>query len=434
MTKINYALRRAALGIGAIAALTTVAGAQTTTVSATRWQAWVGCWQRVQEIPRGEALIQVVRPPDAPTVCIAPGTTASSVDIITVDSSKVISRYAVDASGASQAVNRDGCVGSETARWSHDSLRVFLRSDVTCANSLKRLSTGIMSIASGEWIDAQGITVAGNEAVRTVRYQQTSAPKGLPADLSTTIATARRLDAETATLAAGAPLTPGAIAEAAHAVDTAAVQAWLVERHEPMKIDAKTLMTLADAGVPGSVTDVMVALANPEQFHFAHAQSMGEGMGPAGLTRGDSARIAANYDWQRGVNCDGFSSYSPYGWGIDPCESYRYGYRYGSGYGYGYGYNAYGYGGLGYGGFGYGYPGYYYSGPVVIVQNSASHGRAVNGQGYTRGGSSSSAGASTTRSSDGSSSASSGSSSSSSGSGSSSSGRTAHAKPPAHEK
>jgi hypothetical protein len=294
-----------------------------------------------------------------------------------------------------------------------------------------------MSIASGDWIDAQGVTVAGNEAARTVRYRQATAPKGLPSDVSNLITNARRLDAETATMAAGAPLTAGAIAEAAHAVDTSTVQAWLVERRETMKLDAKTLTMMADAGVPGSVTDVMVALANPDQFHFAHAQMMGDGMDGGGLTRADSARIAANYDWRRGVDCDGFSSYSPYGWGIDPCESYRYGYRYG--YGNGYGYNAYGYGGLGYGyggfGYGYGYPGYYSSGPVVIVQNSSSsHGRAVNGQGYTRGGSSSSASASATRSSDGSSSSSgssSGSSSSSSGSGSSSSGRTAHAKPPA---
>ena len=38
--------------------------------------------------------------------------------------------------------------------------RVFLRSDVTCANSLKRVSTGVMSIAGGEWVDAQ--TVVGS--------------------------------------------------------------------------------------------------------------------------------------------------------------------------------------------------------------------------------------------------------------------------------
>ncbi|MEO7084615.1 MAG: hypothetical protein ABI442_07015 [Gemmatimonadaceae bacterium] len=440
MTNILHALRRTAFigfAFSSFGALASGAGAQSAAVNA-RWQAWIGCWQQVQEIPH-ESMIQAVRPPAPPIVCVTPGANSSSVEIVTVDSARVLSRYSVDASGAPHAVDRDGCAGTESARWSRDSLRVFLHSDLTCANSLKRVSTGVMSIESGEWVDVHSLSVVGNEGVRAVRYRQENAPKGLPSNLVSVIGNARRLDAQTAIIAAGAPLTAAAIAEASSAIDTAAVQSWLVERHEKTTVNAKILMGLADAGVPGSVTDIMVALAHPAEYHFDNVQSDDNMAGGAALTRADSARIAADYNSHRRADCDPFSSYSPYGWGYDPCSSYGYGYNgygyngyngYGSGYGYGgYGYGSYGYGGLGYAG---GYPGYYYTGPVIIVSNGSGteHGRAVKGQGYTRGGSSS-AGSSTTRSpsSDAGTSGSS-SGSSSSGSSGSSSGRTAHTRPP----
>src|SRR5215217_3211603 len=62
-----------------------------------RWQAWVGCWQ-----PVGQATT---------TVCVAPSATPSSVEVVTIDSGKVASRFTVDASGQQRTVDRDGCAG-----------------------------------------------------------------------------------------------------------------------------------------------------------------------------------------------------------------------------------------------------------------------------------------------------------------------------------
>jgi hypothetical protein len=412
------------LGLGSLHAQVPLA-----TTSA-RWLAWAGCWQQTDA--------PVI---NMPVVCIVPTSSVSAVDVVTVDSGKVVSRYTVDASGQHRAVNRDGCTGWESARWSADSLRVFLSSDLMCG-ALKRTSNGIMAISpNGEWVTVDAVTAGGNEAVRGTHYRQAAVPSQLTPELASAATLGVRLDRRAAAIAAGGKLTPKVIVEAIRALDTATVQAWLVERNEKFEVTAKTLIALADAGVPGSVTDVMVAAAYPEEFHFSRSPA------PAAMTelsQSDSARIAADYLIGRN-SCDPLSYYSPYGWGINPCSDYN-AYRYGSPYArYGYGYSPFGYGyGYGYGaGFGAGYgPGYYsgvYTGPVVIVQNNsdAGHGRAVKGQGYTRssGGSASSGSsgsyAPSSSSSSGSSSASSGSSAGSSSAGSSSSsGRTAVARPP----
>jgi hypothetical protein len=417
------------VGLGVFVASTPTLGAQLTTAN-TKWQAWIGCWQENDPT-------QPSYPTRAPVVCIVPATTVSAVDIVTVDSGKVVSRYTVDASGQQRPVNRDGCTGWESARWSGDNLRVFLSSELTCG-ALKRTSTGVMSISqAGEWVSVDAVKAGGNEAVRAVRYRDIAAPAQLPQEISIAATLGQRLDRRTAVLAASARLTPAMIIETMQATDTATVQAWLVERHETYDLTAKTLVAMADAGVPGSVTDVMIAASYPDEFHFTRGQVPSV---VGGFSTADSSRIASDY--LNGRNCDPLAFYSPYGWGVNPCgsyyNSYRYGYGYpgfGYGYGYGYGYSPYGYG--------YGYsPGYYsgyYTGPVVIVTNDggSSHGRAVKGQGYTRSssgssGSSSGSGASTSASngsSSGSSASGSAAGSSSAGS-SSSSGRTAIPRPP----
>ena len=422
------------VSLGTLIVASPSAHAQLTAANA-RWQAWVGCWR--PEDPSQSPFIA------RPVVCVVPTPTASAVDVVTVDSGKLVSRYTVDASGAQRSVNRDGCTGWERARWSDDSLRVFLSSELTCG-AVRRSAAGIMSITQGgDWLTIDAVKAGANEAVRATRYRDVDAPAQLPPEIAAAATLGRRLDRRTAAIAAGAKLTSSIIVEAIQAADTAAVQAWLVERHEMYNLDSKTLIALADAGVPGSVTDIMIAASYPDEFHFSRGPAPGAMMAqPSAL---DSARIAADYLLSR--DCDPLSYYSPYGWGVNPCNSYSSSYRYGYpgnrlGYGYGYGYGGYGYG--------YGNPVYYggayggaYGGPVVIVQNNgndAARGRAVKGQGYTRGGSSSSGGSSASTSSapssggsssgSSSSGASSSSGSSSSGGSSSSSGRTAIPKPP----
>jgi hypothetical protein len=307
------------------------------------------------------------------------------------------------------------------------------------------MTTGVMSLSSsGEWIDVRTINAFLNEAVRVVRYREVPTPAMVPAELASAIANRKRPEVKLTLLAAGSNLSAANIVEASNMIDTSAVQAWLVERRQPMKVDARTLVALADAGVPGSVTDVMVALAYPKQFHFD--RGMGGG-GDMPLSRADSARIVSSYMWGRTVGCGTYAAYSPFGWGGDPCFEYNRGFsRYWNRYGYDYGYSRYGYG-YGYdAGFGYPYYSGYYTQPIVVVRGpQPEHGQAVKGQGYTRGrgdsspsasrsgydGGSRTSGSSGSSGSSSSGSSSSGSSSSgSSSSGSGSTGRTAHTRPP----
>jgi len=143
------------------------------------------------------------------------------------------------------------------------------------------------------------------------------------------------------------------------------VEAWLLERGQRFALDAKTLMQLADAGVPARVTDAMVAVSNPQQFAVAHEAPATQYNRPDDEVTGRRIPVFLAPP-----------PYDPYGWGYSP---YGYGYPYS-----GYGYNGYGYG---YGGY-YGYP-YFGGAPVIVAPGGnvpgGGGGRMVKGQGYQPG-------------------------------------------------
>ncbi len=423
--RMNFTRRTALLSSALLLTAASMAGAQTSAV-APSWDAWIGCWKPAFAATPASA---------SPTVCVSRTAVSSAVEVATIQNGTVLTRDTIDASGQQRAVSSQGCTGWELARWSADVHRVYLQSEVTCADKIKRIGTGILAISpSGDWLDIHGVTAGGNSGVRVTHY--TDAPVSLIDSLPAIAGgrATRQIATSGARTAAGSALAISAIAEAVKAVDTAVVQAWIVERGARYTLDAKQLIALADAGVPGSVTDVMIGVSYPN--HFALDQRVSSALsGESDLSPFDSARIVSRYITER---CFGLSDPLWYTPGLyDPCRS-----RYGTaGYGYGlygrvypgyYGYSNYGYSNIGYSG--------YYGAPVVIVRGTETqqHGKVIKGVGYTSGSSSgTTSGASSSRSSSGSSSESSGSSGSSgsSSSGASSSGssggRTAHPRPPA---
>jgi len=422
MTTRAQLLRRVPLFSVMLLAGIAISGSAQTTAAVQRWDAWMGCW-RAERAPTAAATA-------SPYVCVTPTNRTSAVEVVTIDGSKILSRDTIDASGEAITSTAQGCQASKKGQFSADGRRVLLRSDVTCQDA-KRTTTGMLAIApTGEWLDIQSVTAYGNTGIRVTRYHEAHPTRtdSLPAEVQ------RQLDRSVAVAAArtlaGGSLAVRDVAEATRLVDTSVVQAWIVERNARFQLDASTLMALAEAGVPGSVTDVMVGVSYPEHFALQQPRAMG---GYSDLSSLDSARIAGRYMDDR---CGMFSSPS-YSCG-------RYGYGYGGLYGYGlYGYNTYG-GSYYYPGYAYGgYYGGFYNAPIVVVkgdqQQAVSHGRMVNGVGYTPGSGSSSSGtasrpASSGSSSSGSSSGSSGGSGSTSGSSSSGSssggGRTAIPRPP----
>jgi hypothetical protein len=177
----------------------------------------------------------------------------------------------------------------------------------------------------------------------------------------------RNVAASAARLAAGRGLGIDEVVEASRKLDAPVVEAWLVENGRGYPLGASDLVRLADAGVPGSVTDVLIALSYPRSFAINRHSRQGE-LRPA------ERRDPALEDYPRHPR--GYSVWDPFGY-----SPFGYGYP-GYGYGTGYGYR---------GGYGW-YPGDRFivitSGPPAEAPESG--GQVVKGRGYRRGRSASS--------------------------------------------
>jgi hypothetical protein len=385
------------------------------------WSAFAGCWTPVSA--NGERNIAA----NTPRVCVVPDG-ANGAQLLTVVNDSIAERTTIDANGQRRDIGRQGCSGWDKAEFSADGRRLFLTGEQTCAGGLKRKTSGIFSLtASGDWVNAVDVSADSVSSVRVSRYASSSVFPTMPAEVRNALV-AREVSDRTARISAQREVSIDGVIEATRFLSPAAVEAWLAELDQGFDLDEKTLIRLADANVPPSVIDVLVAVSNPRQFSVRGAGSIVE--------NGDSVRV------RREPYAPCFAPViDPWAWNAyDPCDPYlRYSYyrpfydRYGYPYRYG------GYYGGSYGG--------YYGSPVVIVGTSSRpHGRMTK-DGYKNDSpsGSSSSGTSTTRSaspkgssgssSSGSERSSSGSSSSGS-SGSSSSGdggRTATRKPPASD-
>jgi hypothetical protein len=389
-----------------------------------RWEAWLGCWQSMSQATSTA--------PASAVVCVTP-LSGSGVEVATLNAGKVVGRDTIETSGEKHAITAQGCTGWQRAEWSHDTRRVYLSSDVACGSSVTRTSSGVIAMTpGGDWLDIQSVSANGNSGVRTTRYREVGPWfADLPAEFAGVISARTRLPYAARALA-GSEVGTRDVIEAVTRVDSLVVESWLAERGQKFDLDARKLIALADAGVPASVTDMMIGVSYPYRFAVAR-----KGSDPVVESDTRGAAQGNGTSAMRGMQTRCMDVYDPMWFpqaGYDPCGS-----RYGN-YGYGpYGYSPYGYGS-------YGYSPYYgtgYSTPIVIVRDNGKpeppHGKVIKGQGYTRGNdgtvsnnpqreSSGSRGATQSGSSGRSSGSSSGSSSSGSSSGSSSSGRTAQAR------
>jgi hypothetical protein len=357
---MNVTMKHCVAVLGILAVVSTAAGAQKARVGP-KWLGWVGCWTAS---PPGESVF-VPAPSSGPIVCITPSSSGDAADFTTIDSGKVASTQRIDASGVEGPVDATGCTGTQRASWSADERRIYLRSTSTC-KGVKSTTSAILAIsATGEWLDIHNVRSYGTDNVRVARYRDAGIPAALPEQIASVLRD-RGTAAEPARMAAGGDVGPTAVIEASRAADSAVVAAWLLERGQHFSVDAKTLVQLADAGVPGVVTDALVAVSNPQVFQLAR--------GSQETALADATIITPQRERRR-VSAMGVP-YDPWSWGY---------LGYGSPIGYGYGSLGYGR----YGAYGYSNPyGYYggYAPPIVVVTNgqAQSHGQMVKGRGYTQ--------------------------------------------------
>ena len=364
---------RPALALGAALLLAPAAGEAQ---QAAGWQALIGCWEPAAG-------------PGPTAVCVLPAG-PSAVEMVTVAEGRVASRDRIDASGAPQPGTRESCTGWDRGRWSADGRRLYLASEHACEGGVQLRATGVMAMPSShEWLDVRGVRVAGGPPeVRVRRFRELSASATLPAELAREVAALSERSTVRAALRANAaaPLGTAEVIDASRELDADVLEAWLVENGDGFAIDARRLAAMADAGVPGRVIDVVVALTYPRRFAIDRPAA-GAGDVSARPEVADTARGAGLQARDPRV-CRDYSAltrrcYDDVPPGYSP---------YGGGYG-GYGYSPYGYSTLGYspygwgsgiGGWGHGYG--YDRPPVIVVRGpDGSRGRVVKGRGYTRG-------------------------------------------------
>ncbi len=344
-----------------------------------RWLPWLGCWESAD----GEG--------DAAMLCVRPGT-GEAVEFLSMAGDVVRTQDTYIADGSHREIARDGCEGWESAEFSTDGRRVYLRSEQVCEGGGRRDASGLLAwVSRTEWVEVRAVSM-GRESVPLVRRYQLADGERVQAAGLEGLVEGSRPALIMARAFAAVPPTVEEVMEAVARVDSKAVEVWVAESGTPFALSAEKLVAMADAGVPARVTDLMVAVSYPDEFNVGYGAGAGvadeyqEGYGPP------------RYIYP--MYFDPFY-YSPY---------------YSSQWGY-------------WGGYGW-YSGY--RPPVIVVtpKEPRPHGRVVKGFGYRKGstsGSQSSSGGSSSVGSRGSSGASGapGARSGSSSSGRASTGRTA---------
>ena len=341
-----------------------------------RWLPWLGCWEASMAPPDA----------DAPMLCLRADADVDGIEMLTVVDGEIVSRETILADGVNRQVSREGCDGRESTTLSDTGYRVYLSSDFICEGGVGRSSTGLMSMASPtEWLDVRSVEVAG-ETVPWVLWYQLASPEAVDAAGIDGIGADRIMAQQSARMAASAPLTIDDVVEVSSRIEATAVEAWLVESGGAFDLDADVLVSMADADVPSSVIDMVVAVSYPDRF------VVDQGL------EGDPELEVADYSQRRGYGRGAWSGGSIYGPGygrysdryiydpyfLSPFYSPYAGYGYYSPYGHGIGF------GGGISGWGFGYNGYRpYRNTVVFVSGGDRNedtGRAVRGRGYSRGG------------------------------------------------
>ena len=322
-----------------------------------KWNAWLGCWELVLENARDAATrpnpsrrtLAPSRDSSRPQICVEPSGTG--VTLTTRVANQEAIQQTVIADGVDHPITETDCRGTQRAEWSSDGRKLYSRADLACSNDKGNRQVSGFSIlgSNGTWTDIQAVDISGQQTVRVRSYRRVS---------EVTQIGGGRTQAT--------PLTLDDVKEASTKVSARALEAALVETVSSFDLTGKDLLSLQAANVPGSVTDLMVALSYPDRFVVERR------------ARDDRAPTVALLDdpffvgWAFGYPMwSDFGFYSPlYG----PYSPYFYSpfYSYLGGY----------------------YPGYFGGGYVVIdgggsggagqPNRPSGSGRVVDGLGYTR--------------------------------------------------
>ncbi len=310
-----------------------------------RWQAWLGCWHLLEETVREEEADPSAEPSFEPVtgalVCVTPAAQPEGATLTTSVDAQAVLTDTIVANGTQRPIAEPGCTGWQRAQWSTSGRRLYSRAELSCADGERRVVSGVTSIAPGSvWVDVQVVESGGRERIAVRKYRRAS-----DQSRALTVLTPGQLaTAATAAARQSVPLQMAEVPEAAEVLVPSAIEAALVETGASFPLTADRIVELSEAGVPGRIIDLMVALSFPRHFVIERRTSPSPSSARGRLAGGIGAA----------------------GW----YDAYGFPYYYAPFTGY------------------WGYDTYYYGAPVfagpVAEPQPSGQGRVVDGLGYTR--------------------------------------------------
>lgn len=254
-----------------------------------RWVPWIGCWQLIEEMGGADEWREPARDADPAALdrpqpgvraagrvfaCLLPGEVDTAVDVTTVARGSVFVEKTIHADGARHPVREAACQGWQLNQWSLDGLRLFTRAELACENEAYRFVSGVSVLTDpSTWLDIQLVDMGGAAQLTVRRYQRVSNQQTTLAGLPPLPEDVARRVASAARLVIGDRLSVADVVDAAGQAEPEVVEAMLVETEVRFDLNGQALIDLDDAGVDGSVVDLMVALSFPEQFTVRRASA-----------------------------------------------------------------------------------------------------------------------------------------------------------------
>ena len=305
----------------------------------TRWLPWLGCWELQSESYETEE-----QPPADVLVCLSAKASAEGVEVTTLADTESVMTETLVADGVRRPVEEHGCSGWRSAQWSQDGRRLFLSSGLVCDKQVERSLSGAAFVdTSGAWVDVQAVSSGPRRELLVRRYRRVSEEETEAAGFADPASS--RPEARWARASLRAPLRVGDVVDAASRVRPEVLEAMLVEAGTGFELRGATLLEVAEAGLPTRIIDLMVALSFPDSFKIDRLgepeRTPASGVGPGG----GGGQYASWYPFYMTPLLYGSYGYDLYDYGY--CCDYR-----------------------------------------VLPPDSdalpATHGRVVQGQGYTR--------------------------------------------------
>lgn len=318
-----------------------------------------------------------------PMVCVVPTANAQSVELVTIANDSVASTVPIDASGEKVTRTRGDCTGWERGTFSGDERRLFVQSELTCANGPLQKMSALYAVKDNMgFTRVEAVQTRGNAGVRVVNFREVGRV-GVPEAIVRRMPPIDDMRSYAARVEAAAPITTADVAEVSKVFDGRVVAAWIADRGQAFDLAANDLRALHDAGVTPDAIDMMIAISNPRVFSLAQGNiAMGPGQdGTRGAAIAGAPMTSPYADPYVG---DPYFGSSLFGY---PGGYYGYNSRYGL-YGANW-FNPYASCNLAFNCYGSGWS-YGGGGPIVIVTQptpaGAAPGSIVNGAGYSQGG------------------------------------------------